>query len=167
MKEQICCLTGHRLLPQDRLEEITEALKQTVEKLIVGGVRCFRVGGAVGFDTLAAQVLFELRERYPEIQVVLYYPFDGFTDGWSAEQVEVYQCLLPRYDDVICVCRRSKRPAYAYLKRDRCMVEGAEYVIAYCMKKTGGTAYTVRYAEKCGCEVWELKLKLVENTELK
>ena len=153
MKEQICCLTGHRLLPQDRLEEITEALKQTVEKLIVEGVMCFRVGGAVGFDTLAAQVLFALRERHPEIQVVLYYPFEGFTDGWSAEQIEVYQSLMPRYDDVICVCRRPKRPAYAYLKRDRWMVEGAGHVIAYCTKKTGGTAYTVRYAEKCGCEV--------------
>lgn len=153
MREQICCLTGHRRLPQDQLEEITETLKQAVEKLISEGVRCFRVGGAVGFDTLAAQVLFALRERYPEIRVLLYYPFDGFTDGWSAEQVEVYRQLLPLYDDVICVCRLPKHPAYAYLKRDRWMVDGAGYVIAYCTKRTGGTAYTMRYAEKCGCEV--------------
>ena len=154
MREEICCLTGHRRLPQNQMEGITEALKTAAEKLIAEGVKCFRVGGAVGFDTLAAQVLFALRERHPEIRVVLYYPFDGFTDGWSAEQTEVYQRLLPLYDDVICVCRRPKRPAYAYLKRDRWMVEGAGYVIAYCTKKTGGTAYTVRHAEKSGCKVW-------------
>lgn len=123
MREHTCCLTGHRRLPQDQLEEITEALKQAVEKLIAEGVRCFRVGGAAGFDTLAAQVLFALRERHPEIRVVLYYPFDGFTDGWSTEQIEVYQRLLPLYDDVICVCRRPKRLAYAYLKQDRLMVD--------------------------------------------
>lgn len=156
MKEQTCCLTGHRRLPQDQLEEISEALKRAVENLVENGVKCFRVGGAVGFDTLAAQVLFALREQHPEIRVVLYYPFDGFTDGWSEEQIEVYQSLLHFYDDVICVCERPKRPAYAYLKRDRWMVEGSGYVIAYCTKRTGGTAYTVRYAEKCGCKVRNL-----------
>ena len=150
MKEEICCFTGHRVLPQEKLSEIRKATREQAEKLILQGVKYFRVGGAVGFDTLAAETLFELRERFPDIRVSLYYPFDGFTASWSTEQIETYNRLLPCCDEVICVCKKSKRPAYAYLKRDRALVNGAGYVIAYCTRRSGGTAYTVRYAEKMG-----------------
>ena len=156
MKEKVCCFTGHRVLPQEKREEIREATRKQTEKLILRGVQCFRVGGAVGYDTLAAQVLFELREKYPEIQVELYYPYEGFSYSWSEEEIEEYERLWPCYDRRICVCETKVRPAYAYLKRDRAMVDGAGYVIAYCTKKREGTVYTVRYAERCGCEVWKV-----------
>jgi uncharacterized phage-like protein YoqJ len=81
MKGKVCCFTGHRVLPQERREEIRETTRKQTEILILLGVQCFRVGGAVGYDTLAAQVLFELREKYPEIQVELYYPYEGFNSS--------------------------------------------------------------------------------------
>ena len=160
MKEKICSFTGHRVLPEKKLPEIRQETQKLAEQLMIQGVQCFRVGGAVGYDTLAAEVLFELRERYPKIRVELFYPFDGFTASWQEEQLKTYERLLPHYDKVVCVCKASVRPAYAYLKRDRVMVDGADYLIAYCVKKSGGTAYTVRYAEKCGCEVWKVIAKI-------
>lgn len=156
MREKVCCFTGHRVVPQEKREEIREATRKQTEKLILRGVKCFRVGGAVGYDTLAAQVLFELREKSPEIQVELYYPYEGFNSSWNEAEIEEYKRLWPCYDRRICVCETKVRPAYAYLKRDRAMVDGAEYVIAYCTKKRGGTVYTVRYAERYGCEVWKV-----------
>ena len=113
MKENVCCFTGHWVSPQERREEIREATRKQTEKLILRGVQCFRVGGAVGYDTLAAQVLFELREKYPEIQVELYYPYEGFYCSWSAEEIEEYERLWPYYDWRICVCEAKVRPAYA------------------------------------------------------
>lgn len=156
MEEKVCSFTGHRALPQEKMTEIREAVRAQAERLILEGVRCFRVGGAVGFDTLAVEVLFELRERHPEMRVELFYPFDGFCSSWGEEQIEAYMRLWPCYDRRICVCKASVRPAYAYLKRDRALVDGADYLIAYCTKRSGGTAYTVRYAEKCGCDVWNM-----------
>ena len=62
MKEQTCCFTGHRNVPVDKQKEIVARTGAKVRELIRGGYRCFIVGGAIGYDTLAAELLFHLRD---------------------------------------------------------------------------------------------------------
>ena len=83
---QTCCLTGHRDLPADtRLLEAR--LTEAVRGRLAQGVRYFGVGGAVGFDTLAAEVLLNLRDTlYPQIRVIAVEPFDGFTSRWTGKR---------------------------------------------------------------------------------
>ena len=50
MKERTCCFTGHRGLPQDRVERIVMNLNKEVDHLIAQGVTDFISGGALGFD---------------------------------------------------------------------------------------------------------------------
>ena len=153
LRKQTCCFTGHRDIPTDRTQEIAERTANEIRRLIVHyGVRFFGVGGAIGYDMLAARVLFRLREtEFPNIKVILVYPFDGFTDRWSLAQIADHERLLPKYDKVVCVCDRSSREAY--LTRDRHLVDGSAYCIAYCVRNYGGTAYTVRYARQQGLDV--------------
>ena len=104
------------------------------------------------YDTLAAKVLFQLREReYPHIKIILVYPFKGFTNRWTAVQQAEYERLLPQYNKVVCVSDRASREAY--LARDRHLVDNSAYCISYCTRESGGTAYTVRYAKRRGVEV--------------
>ena len=56
MPKLTCCFTGHRLLPKDRLDEITLRLSRQVDEMIAQGVCRFISGGALGFDQLAALV---------------------------------------------------------------------------------------------------------------
>ena len=51
MKEQTCCLTGHRELPRDT-DELVRRLTDAICGRIEAGVRHFGVGGAVGFDKM-------------------------------------------------------------------------------------------------------------------
>ena len=74
MKSRTACFTGHRELPADDLPEISKRLEDTLVKLIEQGYRYFGAGGALGFDTLAAQVVLRLRERYPQIRLILVLP---------------------------------------------------------------------------------------------
>ena len=60
--------------------------------------------------------------------------------------------LLPQYDKTVCVAQRASREAY--LERDRHLVDGSDYCIAYCNRNSGGTAYTVRYAHQQGVTVY-------------
>lgn len=152
-RQMTCCFTGHRDLPSEKKREIAERTAAAIRALITDrGVRYFGVGGAVGYDTLAAEVLFKLKEtEYPHIKVILVYPFEEFTDRWTAEQQAAYERLLPKYDKVVCACSRPSREAY--LARDRHLVNGSAYCIAYCTRNTGGTAYTVRYAHQQGATV--------------
>ena len=55
MKDKTCCFTGHRKLPTEKLNKITDELEKTVIGLIADGYRFFGTGGALGFDTVAAQ----------------------------------------------------------------------------------------------------------------
>ena len=152
MKEHTCCFTGHRNVPVDKQKEITARTEAKVRELISEGYRCFMVGGAVGYDTLAAELLFRLRDvEHMGIRVTLAYPFDGYTSGWKEEQKATYERLLPLYDERICVAAAASRGAY--LQRDRYMVDASSMCIAYCTRQTGGTAYTIRYAAKTGVPV--------------
>lgn len=152
MKEQTCCFTGHRAIPAGQLEEIVARTTAKVRELISEGYRCFVVGGAVGYDTLAAELLFWLRDtEHLGISVILAYPFDGYTNAWKEEQKATYARLLPLYDERICVTAAASRGAY--LQRDRYMVAASSMCIAYCTRRTGGTAYTIRYAAKKGVPV--------------
>lgn len=148
LRQRTCCFTGHRELPSEKKREIAERTAAAIRALIADrGVRYFGVGGAIGYDTLAAELLFQIKEReFPFIKVILVCPFEGFTDRWTAEQQAAYERLLPKYDKVVCVCGRPSREAY--LARDRHLVNGSAYCIAYCTRNTGGTAYTVRYAHQ-------------------
>lgn len=154
-KLQSCCFTGHRKLPVDQVETIMSRTEEQVRRLIGAGVERFLVGGAVGYDTEVARLLFRLREtEYAGIHVELIYPFDSYTDRWTPIQKAEHAALLPKYDVVRRAAERDSREAF--LKRDRMLVDGAAYCIAYCTKSTGGTAYTLQYAKKKGVEIYNV-----------
>lgn len=154
MREKTCCFTGHRTIQKDHLEAVTVRTEVKIRELILKhGVRYFGVGGAIGYDTLAAQILFRLRDTdFPHIKVILVYPFDGFTSRWTDEQRATYAQLYPKYDKRVCVASVASREAY--LARDRHLVDGSGYCICYCTRRNGGTAYTVRYALRNERVVW-------------
>ncbi|MBU5626040.1 DUF1273 domain-containing protein [Oscillibacter sp. MSJ-2] len=145
-----CCFTGHRDIPRDQFKTITVRTELTIRKLIiVSGVQYFGVGGALGFDTLAAQILFRLRETdFPYIKVILVYPFEDFTSRWTDDQKDTYARMLSKYDKCVCISPVSSKEAY--LARDRRLVDESSHCVAYCTRNTGGTAYTLRYAANKG-----------------
>ena len=152
MKEKTCCFTGHRNMTQADIPIVFERTKTYISDLVNNGVRFFGVGGAIGYDTLAAKMLFELRKtKFPSIKVILVYPFEGFTSRWALSQKADYDLLLPQYDKVVCVSDRACRESY--LARDRHLVNGSAYCIAYCTRSYGGTAYTIRYAKCRGLSI--------------
>ena len=91
MESRTACFTGHRELPTDDLPEISKRLEDTLVTLIEQGYRYFGAGGALEFDTLAAQVVLRLRERYPQIRLILVLPCLNQTRGWPQENIDTYE----------------------------------------------------------------------------
>ena len=145
-------------MPETEIPAIRERTARCIRLLYNNGVRYFGVGGAIGYDTLAAQLLFRLRmEELKDIRVILVYPFEGFTDRWSPQQKRLYARLLPYYDKKVCVAQSGSREAY--LARDRHLVDASSYCIAYCVKESGGTAYTLQYAQRQGIKVFNVSIE--------
>ena len=155
MRGKTCCFTGHRDIGTFEKIKIVRRAETIIRELYSKGVRYFGVGGAIGFDTIMAQLLFKLRQDgMSDIKVILVYPFNGFTSRWTETQQKTYQQLLPQYNKVVCVSEQAGKEAY--LARVRHLVDGSSYCVAYCTRDTGGTAYTLRYAEKQGLTIYNI-----------
>ena len=150
----ICCFTGHRKIPDDRIMKLPELLDAELERLIVGGVTVFRGGGALGFDTLAELKALEKRNKYGFIRLELILPSRDQAKGWSARNKEIFDYIARSADKVEYVTDTYTQ--YCMHERNRRLVKGSDFCVAYCSSDTGGTAYTCNYAKKQGVEVINL-----------
>lgn len=161
----VCCFTGHRppFLPDGGNENapgmilLRGRLFRTVEEAARNGVSDFYAGGALGFDLLAAETVLELQAFAP-VRLHLALPSRTQAARYAPELRQRYQTALMYAEDV-WYASEDENSAAALLCRDRYMVEHADCCIAYLTQPRGGTAYTVRYAEKRGLPV----VNLAEN----
>ena len=145
-KNIACCFTGHRKIPQKKYIQIQEKLKDKIVKAIQNGYTFFYAGGAVGFDTMAAQAVFELKAQHPHIKLILVLPCVNQTDDWEQSDIDEYERIRVFADDVIYTSEEHKKGCMH--KRNRYMVDNSSLCVAYMTKKSGGTAYTMNYAEE-------------------
>lgn len=147
MSEKTCALTGHRVLPADFNEN---QLFCELENIVKEGYTYFYCGMAEGFDLLALKVLLSLKENYP-IKIEACVPYTGQENHFSAEMKRLYrECILKCDEKTVFFPHYTEG---SFLIRNRYMVDHADFVYAYCLRNTGGTAYTVRYAESKGKKV--------------
>lgn len=150
-----CCFTGHRDLPKGEAERLTEKARALILLLIQEGFTEFRVGGAVGFDMIMAELLLRLRdEKKQEIRIISVIPFPSWRAKWSSEEIRRQNMILEKSDEVIFV--RQHYCQGIYMIRNRALADGAQVCIAYCNRPKGGTAWTVRYAKQNGLRTYNL-----------
>ena len=153
-RQYTCCFTGHRDIPSGREKEIWLRVNVRLQQLLHQGVRYFGVGGALGFDTLAAENLLALRNYDNRIKVILVLPFYGYQNKWTPKQRARAAHIEKHADKVVYCCSSPSRSAF--LIRDRHLVDNSAYCIGYCTRNFGGTAYTMRYAMHTGLQVWNI-----------
>lgn len=146
MKNKTCCFTGHREIPNKEQAIIKAKIKEKIIKLIENGVTYFGTGGARGFDTLAAEVILELKVLYPHIKLILVLPCANQAKGWNHEDKVKYDHIKSKADK-IKILSQSYYSGCMHA-RNRHMVDNSAYCVCYCKKTTGGTAYTIDYAIK-------------------
>ena len=143
-----CCFSGHRNIPSKQRTAIRNQLHTTVEQCIQNGYRFFYTGGALGFDTMAAQVVLEHKKQFPYIRLILMLPCRTQADGWKKIDVDEYERIKSLADEVIYTAEEYKKGCMH--KRNRFLVDNSSMCICYLTKAVGGTAYTVQYAERKG-----------------
>lgn len=152
-KLRACFFTGHRRLPESRLDEIKELIWDKAEKLIIDyDVRYFISGGALGFDTIAAETIAELRELYPHIRLLMYLPCYNQSKIWTAQNQKRYEEMLDAADEILYVTK-SDYVDGCMQKRNMRMIKDAFFCIAFCTQSRSGTGATLRFAKESGDKV--------------
>ena len=155
-----CAFTGHRprKFPwkynetDSRCVALKAVLAEQIAALADAGVTQFLSGMAEATDSWSAMAVLSLREKNPVIKLHCILPCRTQADKWTASSQERYHSILDQADSIVYVSREYHRNCM--LDRNRFMVEHAAILLAvYNGERRGGTAATMRYAQKMGREI--------------
>ncbi len=154
MKNKTCCFTGHRELPEHQIPTIRKKLNREISHLIENGYRYFGAGGAVGFDTVAAQEVLSLKEIYPQIKLILVLPCREQDKFWNENDRKSYEKIRKQADKTVYTSKAYEKGCMQ--KRNRHLIDHSSICISYLTASSGGTFYTVRYARQRGLKIINL-----------
>lgn len=151
------CFTGHR--PQsipflrDETNEKSMVLKKRIRQEIINLIEHenaahFISGMALGTDQICAEIVLELKAQYLHITLECAFPCKTQAVKWNAESRERYFGIIYRADKKTMVQREYT--ADCMMKRNKYMVDSADFVIAVWNGSRSGTGNTVDYAKKKG-----------------
>lgn len=148
-----CCFTGSR--PEHigfdandplALEALRRDLDRAIRKAAANGYTDFICGMSRGFDLWAGEIVTALSEQLG-IRLHAAIPFRGQTNGWSKQDLVIYENVLRACSSTYILSENYTRDAYH--ARNRFMVDNSSLVIAWNTGRgRGGTDYTCQYARK-------------------
>lgn len=155
--ETACAFTGHRpkSFPwkynetDSRCLALKDILTDQIARLTQAGVTDFYSGMALGSDLWCSQIVLNLRQNNPALNLHCILPCEGQECKWSLSAQEQYRRILSQADETVYV-HRTYNPD-CMLDRNRYMVDRAGILLAvYSGIYRSGTGMTVRYAHKTG-----------------
>ena len=149
-----CSFTGHRQIEDPHLISLPGLWDRAINYVYGEGCRDFYLGGAVGFDTLAAQRVLIFRMTHPDVRLNLILPCINQAKGWNGEQQEMYLYILSEADNVEYVSEIYTRGCMQ--RRNRRLAQLCDVMIAYVSRGNSGASQTVRLATEAGKTVYNL-----------
>ena len=160
-RENTCCFTGHRTIPERDLAFVREKTVHAVRLLSSCGFRFFLCGGAVGFDMLAEDVIAEEAAKNSSVSLVLAIPCRNQTENWlkagkgGTSAIREYMRLKAAAESVIYLhdfyfdgCMRE---------RNQFMVDNSSFCVAYYNGSfRSGAGQTFRMAQKAGLKIYNI-----------
>lgn len=95
----------------------------------------------MGFDTLAAQTVLELKKDYPNVKLILVLPCLEQTKGWSDDDTEEYERIKREADKVVYTSDHYFRGCMN--KRNRHLVDCSSLCICFLTEKTGHSIQSI------------------------
>lgn len=161
-----CAITGHRPMHfkwkykenDTRCKRLKRVMQEQFTLLYEQGVRRFFVGGALGVDQWAGEILLRMKEQpeYGDLELVVALPFEGHDAEWDARNRSRLQFLIRHNARTVVVGTEAEPAAICYKKRNYYMVDHADCLLAVydndCSIRSG-TGMTVNYAKKKGLPI--------------
>ncbi len=158
LKDKTACFTGHREIPMQHKSIIIKQLRKTLIELIEQGYCYFGAGGALGFDTIAAQTVLDLKETYPQIKLILVLPCKSQADSWPDSDKRMYEYIMSQADKIKYTSEHYYRGCMH--TRNRHLVDNSSVCVCYLTQENGGTFYTVNYARRSGVLICNINDKI-------
>lgn len=153
MKAKVCCVTGHRDIPAERIAYVEQQLRWEVLEAIEAGYTRFISGFAEGTDLMFAAIVAEQKKLHPELFLEAAIPYTGRLKTRNKQ----FHALLQACDGIKIMCREYTPSCF--MQRNRYMARESQLMIAvYDGRDRGGTLFTMRYAHTLGREILVIRI---------
>ena len=150
---KICCVTGHRNIPNVKCSYVAEQLAKEIESAIADGYNYFISGFADGTDLIFAKEIVNRIRNGQEFFLEAAIPYAGRLDSKD-----------PVFQDCLTYCSQihitsQKYEKNCFLDRNMYMLQKSQRVIAvYDGRKRGGTLYTINRAHSLDRDVRMIRI---------
>ncbi len=133
------------------------------------GVRRFYIGGAIGVNLWAGELLLKLKEEpgYEDLELVVVLPFPGHDAKWDVRSRKRLEYLVRHSVEHLTTgtedCRES------YISQNRYLVDHAQYLVAVSeehREQETGSFQVTAYAREKGLEIIYINPDTVEVTDV-
>lgn len=149
-----CSFTGYRpsKLPfknncnSEEYKKLCQVLEKEIRLMINNGVRYFLTGMAQGVDIMCGEIVLELKSEF-DIHLFCVIPCKNQFTGLDDKSLAKYNKLISEASGVIYTSEEEYSKG-CMMKRNRYLVDNAEYLLAVFDGQKGGTMSTINYAIK-------------------
>lgn len=100
MDRKVCCVTGHRDIPQGQINYVKAALRREIEKAVADGFTCFMSGFGEGVDQYFVEMVIEKQKDDPALELVAVIPYRKRLDSLK-DKARTYRMLEACADVVV------------------------------------------------------------------
>lgn len=158
-----CAISGHRPTrfkfgykeTHTGCKRLKRVMREQFDLLYQQGVREFYVGGALGVDMWAAEILLRMKEQsaYSDLLLHMVLPFAGHDANWDERSRERLRFIMRHCADTVVIGIPGQLPLACYKLRNQYLVDHADCLLAvYDSDRSirSGTGQTVHYAQRQG-----------------
>ena len=138
MELHSCAITGHRPTRfkwkynenNNGCKRLKKRMRDQFISLYEKGVRRFYVGGSLGVDMWAGEIILRLKEQpeYHDIELVVVLPFLGHDEKWDARSKERLAFLIRHSVDYVTIGKTASSESYT--QENRYMVDHTDCLLA-------------------------------------
>lgn len=138
MELHSCAITGHRPTRfkwkynenNNGCKRLKKRIRDQIVLLYEKGVRQFYVGGGLGVDMWAGEIVLRLKEQpeYSDIELVVVLPFPNHDEQWDTRSRERLAFLIRHSAEHTIIGKAAVRESY--LQRSRYMVDHTDCLLA-------------------------------------
>ncbi|GGH86254.1 putative phage-like protein YoqJ [Pullulanibacillus pueri] len=131
------------------LKVIKHALRNQLLSFINEGTEWFLTSGQPGVELWASELVLELRDDYPQVQLCILTPFLEQEARWPDPAKEKYQMILSEADFVESITKRPyENPGQLRLKNDFIIQKSDGLLVLYDEETPGSPSYYLTPAKQ-------------------
>lgn len=128
---------------------IKMALRKELVQFLEEGLEWVIISGQLGTELWAAEVVLDLQNEHPSLQLGVITPFLKQEENWNEQNTELYESILAQADFVDSISKKPYEGSWQFRLKNQFFVEKSDALLLfYDEEKEGGPRFIFEAAKR-------------------